>query len=54
MSEMIDYFLKDPIDDAYIRRIAFQYFDSDYNSAQNFLNHLKEKNNTEKALNNLS
>jgi|TARA_Y100001970_G_scaffold141612_1_gene174265 hypothetical protein len=54
MSEMIDYFLKDPIDDAYIKKIAFQYFDSDYSSAQNFLNHLKEQNNAEKALNKLS
>ena len=54
MSEMIDYFLKDPIDDAYIKKIAFQYFDSDYNSAQNFLNHLNEQNNTEKAFNKVS
>ena len=54
MSEMIEYFLKDPIDDAYIKKIAFQYFDSDYSSAQNFLIHLKEQNNTEKAFNKLS
>ena len=54
MSELIDYFLKDTIDDAYIKKIAFQYFDSDYTSAQNFLNHLKEENNTVKAFNRLS
>tara|TARA_Y100000992_G_scaffold270974_1_gene211636 strand:+ start:93 stop:263 length:171 start_codon:yes stop_codon:yes gene_type:complete len=45
MNELIKYFLQNPIDSTYIHRIAFQYFDSDYKSAELFLNSLIEENN---------
>ena len=45
MKELINHFLKQPLDSAYIERIAFQYFDSDYKSAELFLNSLIEENN---------
>ena len=45
MKELINHFLKQPLDNAYIERIAFQYFDSDYRSAEIFLSSLKEENN---------
>ena len=42
---LIKHFLQNPIDSAYIQRIAFQYFNSDYRSAEIFLNSLREENN---------
>ena len=45
MKELINHFLKQPLDSAYIERIAFQYFDSDYRSAEIFLSSLKEEKN---------
>ena len=45
MKELINHFLKQPLDNAYIERIAFQYFNSDYRSAEIFLSSLKEENN---------
>jgi hypothetical protein len=45
MKDLIKHFLQNPIDSAYIQRIAFQYFNSDYRSAEIFLNSLREENN---------
>ena len=45
MKELINYFLKQPIDNAYIERVAFQYFNSDFKSAELFLSSLREENN---------
>ena len=45
MKELINHFLQQPLDNAYIERIAFQYFNSDYRSAEIFLSSLKEENN---------
>ena len=45
MKDLINYFLKQPIDKAYIERVAFQYFNSDFKSAELFLCSLKEENN---------
>ena len=45
MKDLIKHFLQNPIDSADIQRIAFQYFNSDYRSAEIFLNSLREENN---------
>ena len=45
MKDLINYFLKHPIDNVYIERVAFQYFNSDFNSAELFLASLREENN---------
>ena len=44
MKELINHFLKEPIDTAYIERIAFQYFESDYKAAEHFLYSLRAEN----------
>jgi len=44
MKEMTEYFLKKPINDSYIRKVAFEYFNSDYQVAQNFLTYLQQQN----------
>lgn len=45
MKELINHFLKVPINNTYIKRVAFQYFDSDYKAAENFLCTLRAENN---------
>jgi hypothetical protein len=44
MKEMVDYFLNKPISDSYIKRVAFEYFNSDYDVAQEFLIYLQQQN----------
>ena len=44
MKEMVDYFLNTPINDSYIKRVAFEYFNSDYDVAQEFLAYLQQQN----------
>ncbi len=43
MNELINHFLKKPVDQAYIKKVAFQYFDSNYKTAEFFLYSLKEE-----------
>ena len=45
MNDLINHFLKQPIDNTYIERVAFQYFNSDFKTAELFLSSLKEENN---------
>jgi hypothetical protein len=45
MKELINHFLKQPLDNVYIERVAFQYFESDYKAAENFLCSLRAENN---------
>ena len=45
MKELINHFLKQPLDNEYIERVAFQYFESDYKAAENFLCSLRAENN---------
>lgn len=44
MSELKEYFLNSNIDNAYIKKVAFQYFNNDYDRARNFLVTLQEQN----------
>jgi hypothetical protein len=44
MKEMVDYFLNKPINDSYIKRVAFEYFNSNYDVAQEFLTYLQQQN----------
>jgi hypothetical protein len=44
MSELKEYFLNTNIDNAYIKKVAFQYFNNDYDCARNFLVSLQEQN----------
>jgi hypothetical protein len=44
MSELKEYFLNTNIDNAYIKKVAFQYFNNDYDYARNFLVSLQEQN----------
>jgi len=44
MKEMVDYFLNKPINDSYIKRVAFEYFNSDFQVAQEFLIYLQKQN----------
>ena len=37
-------FLNKPINDSYIKRVAFEYFNSDYDVAQEFLTYLQQQN----------
>jgi len=43
MNELINHFLNKPVDQAYIKKVAFQYFDSNYKTAELFLYSLKEE-----------
>ena len=45
MKELINHFLKVPINNNYIERVAFQYFESDFKAAENFLTTLRVENN---------
>lgn len=45
MKELINHFLKVPINNTYIKRVAFQYFESDFKVAENFLTTLRVENN---------
>ena len=45
MKELINHFLKAPINNNYIERVAFQYFESDFKAAENFLTTLRVENN---------
>lgn len=45
MKELINHFLKVPINNTYIKRVAFQYFESDFKAAENFLTTLRVENN---------
>jgi len=53
MSELKEYFLNTNIDKAHIKKVAFQYFNNDYDCARNFLVKLQEQNdhiNDQKSL----
>ncbi len=41
---MLDYFLNQQINETYIKRVAFEYFNSDYDVAQEFLTYLQQQN----------
>ena len=43
-TELKEYFLNTNIDNAYIKKVAFQYFNNDYDCARNFLVSLQEQN----------
>jgi hypothetical protein len=44
MKELINHFLKQPLNNIYIERVAFQYFESDYKAAETFLCSLRAEN----------